>query len=97
VRPTAEGLRRRRGEILRLAAKYGASNVRLFGSVARGQAHARSDVDLLVRMERGRGLLDLVGLWQDLEELLGVKVDLLTDGGVNRHLRKRIYEEARPL
>lgn len=90
-------LSKNRGRIIRLAGKYGASNVRLFGSVARGEAGPRSDIDLLVRMEKGRSLFDLVGLWQDLEELLSVKVDLLTDGGVSPYLRERIYAEARPL
>ncbi|MBI5242875.1 MAG: nucleotidyltransferase family protein [Elusimicrobia bacterium] len=87
-------LRRNRARIIRLAARYGASDVRIFGSVARGDPGRANDLDLLVRMEPGRGLLDLVGLWQDLEEFLGVKVDLITDGGVSPHLRDRIYGEA---
>jgi predicted nucleotidyltransferase len=51
-------------------------------------------VDLLVEMEPGRSLLDFVGLWQDLEELLGISVDLLSEGGVSPHLREKIYAEA---
>jgi predicted nucleotidyltransferase len=90
-------LRDRREEILRYAAEHGARNVRVFGSTARGDTDAASDVDLLVEMEPGRSLVDLVGLWQDLEELLGTQVDVLSDGGVSPHLRERIYAEAVPL
>jgi len=87
----------RRAEILEIAANHGARNVRLFGSVARGEAHAESDVDFLVDMEPGRSLLDLVGLGQELEELLGHKVDVLTEGSVHPAIRDRIAAEARPL
>ena len=92
-----ERLRVRRTEILGFAASRGARNVRVFGSAARGDAGPTSDVDLLVEMETGRSLLDLVGLWQDLEDLLGTRVDVLSDGGVSPHLRERIYAEAVPL
>src|SRR5260221_7284974 len=88
---------RKREDILRLAARRGAHNVRVFGSVARGDAHARSDVDLLVDVEPGRSLLDVVGLRQELEDLLRCEVDLLTDGGLSPYLRDRILREARPL
>ncbi len=87
-------LREQRREILRCAADHGARNVRVFGSAARGEAGADSDLDLLVEMEPGRSLLDLVGLWQDLEEMLGAHVDVLSDGGVSPHLRERIYADA---
>jgi predicted nucleotidyltransferase len=90
-------LRVLRHEILGYAASRGARNVRVFGSAARGDADATSDVDLLVEMEPGRSLLDLVGLSQDLEDLLGARVDVLSDGGVSPHLRERIYAEAIPL
>ncbi len=93
----AQLLKTKRARILRLAAAHGAGNVRVFGSAARGTAGPQSDLDLLVEMEPGRTLLDEVGLWQDLQKLLGRKVDLLTDGGINPHLRERIYAEARPL
>jgi predicted nucleotidyltransferase len=92
-----ERLRVRRREILDYAASHRARNVRVFGSAARGEAGATSDVDLLVEMEPGRSLLDLVGLWQDLEDLLGTHVDVLSDGGVSPHIRERIYAEAVPL
>lgn len=81
----------------RLAHRYGARNIRVFGSVARGEAGPQSDLDLLVDMEAGRSLLDLVAFWQDLEELLGRRVDILTDGGISPYLKDRIYSEAIPL
>ena len=92
-----ELLKSKRAEMLDLAKKYGVSQIRIFGSVARGESGPGSDVDFLVEMEEGRSLLDLVGLWQDLEELLGCKVDVITEGGMSPYLRERIYEEARPL
>ena len=86
-----------REEILKLAAQHGARNIRIFGSAARGEARPGSDLDLLVDMEEGRSLLDLVGFWQDLEGLLGYRVDVITDGGVSPYLRDQIYAEAIPL
>lgn len=94
---TRDLLRAKHAEILRLAADHGARCVRLFGSVARGEAGPQSDVDLLVGMGPGRSLLDLVALWQDPEAIFGRKVDLLTDGGLSPSLRDRIYAEARAL
>jgi uncharacterized protein len=90
-------LKSKRAEILRLAARHGARNVRLFGSVTRREAGSASDIDFLVEMEPGRSFLDLVALWQDLEEVLGRRVDVITDGGVSQYLRDRIYAEAVPL
>ena len=92
-----ELLESRRNEILDLAVGHGAKNIRVFGSAARGEGGPASDVDLLVDMEKGRNLLDLVGFWQDLEELLGCRVDIITDGGISPYLRERIYAEAIPL
>ena len=69
-------------------------NVRVFGSAARAEAGPVSDVDLLVEMEPGRSLLGFVGLWQELEELLGTSVDLLSEGGLSPHLREKIYADA---
>jgi predicted nucleotidyltransferase len=86
-----------REEILRIAARHGARNVRVFGSVARGEDRADSDVDLLVEMADDRSLLDLVGLEQDLEQLLGRNVDVLTDAAIHPALRPRIAAEARAL
>ena len=90
-------LQSQRQEILRIAAGHGARNVRLFGSVARGENHESSDVDFLVDMEAGRSLLDLIGLDQDLEALLHRKIEVLTDASVHPALRDRILTEARPL
>jgi len=87
----------KRPEILRLAQEHGAHNVRIFGSVARGKAHADSDIDFLVEMDNGRSLLDLIELSQDLETLLQRKVDILTDQGLSPYLAQRIYAEAVPL
>lgn len=94
---TMESLRQNRAAILALAERYGAHSVRVFGSVARDEATPGGDVDFLVEMQPGRSLLDLVGLWQDLEELLGQKVDVITESGLNRYLRDRIHSEAVPL
>jgi predicted nucleotidyltransferase len=90
-------LRARRQQILGYAADHGARNVRVFGSIVRGELDEPGDVDLLVEMEPGRSLVDLVGLGQDLQDLLGVHVDVLSEGGVSPHLRERIYAEAVPL
>jgi uncharacterized protein len=90
-------LRQKREEILRIAAKHGAHNVRVFGSVARGEAEEDSDIDFLVEFEPGRSLLDQAGLVLDLEELLGRKADVVTEGGLYWLLRRRILKEARAL
>jgi predicted nucleotidyltransferase len=95
--PTLDALRRRRDEILRVAAQHGASNVRVFGSVARGEADAASDVDLLVDLEAGRSLFDHVALCLALEELLGRRVDVATDGALKPRIRDRVLREALPL
>ncbi len=92
-----ELLKEKREEILKIAAKHGAHNVRVFGSVARDEAGPDSDIDFLVDMEPGRSLLDLSGLWSDLNELLGRKVDVVTEQGIYWLLRRRILKEARPL
>lgn len=90
-------IRDQREAILRLAAKHGARNVRIFGSVARGEAGPASDVDVLVDFESGRSLLDLVGFEQDLESLLGCSVDVVTDRGISPYMEARILREAIPL
>lgn len=92
-----EGLRAKREEILRLCARYGARNPRVFGSVARGEADARSDADLLVEMEPGRSLFDLGGLQYALERLLGCPVDVVTERGLKARIRERVLQEATPL
>ena len=94
---TIKQLRARRTEIERTAREFGASNIRVFGSVARGDAGPDSDVDLLVDMERGRGLLALAGLELALERLLGSDVDVTTPGGLKPRVREAVLVEARPL
>ena len=87
----------KREEILRLAERHGARNVRVFGSVARGDADARSDYDFLVDLEPGRSLFDLGGLLTDLTYLLGRPVDVVTEKGLRPRIRERVLSEARPL
>jgi hypothetical protein len=90
-------LREKREEILRIAARHGARNVRVFGSVARGEADERSDIDLVVEFEPGRSLLDHAALWLELQELLGCKVDVVSDRGIKPRIRDRVLREAVPL
>jgi predicted nucleotidyltransferase len=84
----------RRMEILQLAAKRGASNVRVFGSVARGESDEKSDVDFLVDLEPGRTLFDLSGLLLDLERVLEASVDVVTERGLRPRVRARVLAEA---
>jgi hypothetical protein len=95
---TLEELRSTRREpILQLAGKRGARDVRVFGSVARGQSDAMSDIDFLVELEPGRTLFDLSGLLADLEVLLEKHVDVVTDKGLRPRVRVRVLSEAIPL
>ena len=86
-----------REEILAIATQHGARNVRLFGSVARGEANTDSDIDILVEMEPGRSLLDLSGLLLDLEDLLGRSVDVVTDDSLHWYIKDKVLREAVPL
>ena len=86
----------KRAEILRLAETHGARNVRVFGSVVRADNRDDSDVDLLVEFDKGKSLLDLIGLKLDLENLLGAKVDVVTPNSL-RNIRDRVLAEALPL
>ncbi len=90
-------LKEKREEILRIAARTGAHNVRVFGSVARGEADAQSDIDLLVEFEPDRSLLDHAALWLELQELLGCKVDVVSEGRVKPRIRDRVLREALPV
>lgn len=92
-----ELLQTNRHEILRLAAKHGARNVRIFGSVARGEASETSDIDFLVDLEPNRSLLDHAALLADLRDLLHRSVDVVTEGSIYWLLRRRILKEAKPL
>jgi len=86
-----------RDRILQTAAHYGAHSIRVFGSVARRQDDADSDIDFLVEMEPGRSLFDLGGLLMDLEKLLNTKVDVVTERGLKERIRERVLNEAVPL
>jgi len=90
-------LEAKRDEILKIAAQHGARNLRVFGSLATGKAGPRSDLDLLVEFEPGRSLLDHVALVQDLEDLLGRKVDVVTEKALHWYIRDRVLREAVPL
>lgn len=92
-----DSLKTHRDDILRICAKHGAKNVRVFGSAARGEADEDSDIDLLVDLEPGCSLLDLGGLWYDLNEALGVKVDVFTVNSLREEVRERVLREAVPL
>jgi len=95
--PSLDDLRAKREAILALAEQYGAYQVRVFGSVARGQATPESDVDLLVKFRDGATLWDAVGLWQDLQDLLHVKVSLVGDEGQDTRFMRRIQPDLVPL
>jgi hypothetical protein len=86
-----------RPQILSIASKYGAHNIRVFGSVARADADESSDIDLLVEMESGRSLFDLGGLQSELEAALGHPVDVVTEKGLKTRIRSRVLQEAIPL
>jgi predicted nucleotidyltransferase len=89
--------REKRSEILRLAELHGCRNVRVFGSVATGESNPGSDVDFLVELEKGRGLLDLGGLLTDLQNLLGVEVNVVESSCIHPYVRDRVLAEARSL
>src|SRR5215218_4757760 len=83
-----------REDVRRIAAAHGAGNVRVFGSVGRGEQDASSDLDLLVDMAEGRSLFDLIALSNDLEERLGVDVDVVTEASLSPYIRDRVLDEA---
>jgi len=89
-----EVLKNKREEILRVAARHGASNIRMFGSIARGESDEKSDLDLLVTMEAGRSLLDHAALWIELRDLLGCEVDVVSEKGLRPKMRDRLLREA---
>lgn len=90
-------LRRSAADIAAVAARRGASNIRVFGSVARGDADSTSDVDLLVDLDPDRSLFDLGGLLMDLTDLLGTEVDVVTEASLKPRVRQRVLAEAVPL
>lgn len=91
---TLELIRSKNSDILAIATRHGAKNVRVFGSVARGEDTATSDIDLLVSMEKNRSLYDLIGLQQEIQNILNRNVDVLTDRSINRYLQAQILQEA---
>lgn len=80
--------------ILRIAKKYGARNVRIFGSRAKGNAKQESDLDLLIDLDPDRSLFDLIAIKQDLEDLLGCGVDVVTEAGLSSYIRDQVLQEA---
>ncbi len=92
-----EQLKAERNSILEVAKRHGAYNVRIFGSVARGEEDEKSDIDFLVTLEAGRSLLDHASLLLDLQKLLGRKVDVVTEKGIKARIRERILREAQPI
>jgi predicted nucleotidyltransferase len=90
-------LQSKRREILRIARRNGATNVRVFGSVARGEARPDSDIDFLVNLEANRSLLDLARFLRELQDLLNCPVDVVTEAGLRPRLRPQVLKEARPL
>ena len=94
---TRDTIQRKRSAILEIARRYGAHDIRVFGSVARGDATESSDLDLIVRFDPDRSLLDHGGLIMDLRELLGIKVDVIDEQAMRDRFRKHVLKEAVPL
>jgi len=90
----AETVQDKKEQILALAARHGASNIRVFGSVANGTASEGSDIDFLVDMEKGRSLFDLGGLLMDLQRLLDRRVDVVTEKGLRKRIRQTVLRQA---
>ena len=87
-------VRKKRSEVLRIAQRHGAHSIRIFGSVARGETTAESDIDLLVEMEPGRGLFEQAAMILELQDLLGRDVDVVTVDGLRERIRERVLAEA---
>lgn len=94
---TMEVLQNKSSEIKRISSIHGARRIRVFGSVAKNTATVNSDVDFSVDLDEGRSLLDLGGLLMDLQELLGCKVDVVTEKGLHWYLKEKILQEAKTL
>ena len=94
---TFDELRAKREAILQIAGRYGAHELRVFGSVVRGEADVRSDIDFLVELKPGRSLLDLGGLLMDLQDYLQCRVDVMTPAMLKPRIRERVLREATPL
>ncbi len=83
-----------REAIVRIAASHGARNIRIFGSLARGQARPDSDIDILIKLDPERSLLDIIAIKQDLEDLLGRQVDVVTEAAISPYIRDQVLKEA---
>ena len=92
-----EELRQYKPQILALAEKYGVENIRIFGSVARGDAKPESDIDFMVNMKGGSGMWELAGMWHEMEELLHCKVDLVPENAAYAHILTAAQQEGKPL
>jgi predicted nucleotidyltransferase len=90
-------LKEKRDVILAAARRHGVRNIRIFGSVARGEDDSESDIDFLVDMEPGRSILDHASLLIELQQLLGRKVDVVSERGIKNRIRERVLREAIPL
>lgn len=89
-----ELVKQKRNEIIHIAARHGASDVRLIGSVARNEETAQSDIDFLVRFEPNRSLFDHISLIQELEALLNCKVDVASEAGLRKRIRDSVEAES---
>ncbi len=87
-------IKNKREEILYIARTHGALSVRIFGSYARGEEQPSSDIDLIVEMEPGRSLLDIIAIKQEVEDLVGKKVDVVTEAALSPYLRDEVLQEA---
>ena len=87
-------LRNKRNKILDIATRHGARKMRVFGSILRGEARLNSDVDFLVELETGRSLLDIIAIKQDLEDLLGCKVDVVTEASLSPYIRDEVIGQS---
>jgi len=87
-------IKKNRNEILRISTRYGAKEIKIFGSALRGEAKGNSDVDLLVELEPGRSLLDIIAIKQDLEDLLGCKVDIVTEAALSPYIKDEVLNQA---
>jgi predicted nucleotidyltransferase len=93
----SEIIKNKREEIIRIAQSYGARNLRLFGSLARGEGTGKSDIDLLIDLSPRTSLLDIIAIKQEIEELTGCKVDLVTPASLSPYIRNQVLKDAVPL